>query len=47
MERKAISKKLRFEVYKRDKFTCQYCGRKAPDVILEIDHINPVAKRRR
>ena len=41
-ERKAISKKLRFEVFKRDNFTCQYCGKTAPDVILEVDHINPV-----
>lgn len=44
MEREHISKKLRFEVFKRDSFTCQYCGSKAPDVILEIDHIQPVAK---
>lgn len=44
MERKPIPKKLRFEVLKRDKFTCQYCGRMAPDVILEIDHIKPVAE---
>lgn len=43
MKRKAISKKLRFEVFKRDSFTCQYCGRMAPDVVLEVDHINPVA----
>lgn len=43
MERKSISKKTRFEVFKRDSFTCQYCGRMAPDVILEIDHINPVS----
>lgn len=43
MERTKIRKKTRFEVFKRDKFTCQYCGRMAPDVILEIDHINPVA----
>lgn len=42
-ERKSLSKKMRFEVFKRDKFTCQYCGRKAPDVILEVDHINPVS----
>lgn len=44
MERKAISKKIRFEVFKRDKFTCQYCGRKAPDVVLNVDHITPVAE---
>lgn len=43
-ERKQLGKKIRFEVFKRDKFTCQYCGRMAPDVILEVDHIKPVAK---
>lgn len=42
--RKPISKKTRFEIFKRDKFTCQYCGRIAPDVILEIDHIKPIAE---
>jgi hypothetical protein len=42
-KRKPISKKIRFEVFKRDSFTCQYCGRMAPDVILELDHIKPVA----
>lgn len=41
-ERKQLSKKIRFEVFKRDDFTCQYCGRKAPDVTLHVDHINPV-----
>jgi hypothetical protein len=44
VKRKNIPKKLRFEVFKRDSFTCQYCGRKAPDVVLEIDHIKPVAE---
>lgn len=43
MARKSLTKKTRFEVFKRDSFTCQYCGRMAPDVILEVDHINPVA----
>jgi len=42
--RKQISKSTRFEIFKRDSFTCQYCGRKAPDVLLVIDHIKPVAK---
>lgn len=42
-KRKALSKKTRFEVFKRDKFTCQYCGSKAPDVVLQADHITPVA----
>lgn len=44
MARKAISKKARFEVFKRDSFTCQYCGKKAPEVILNADHIKPVAQ---
>ena len=37
-----ISKKLRFEVFKRDSFTCQYCGKMAPEAVLQIDHINPI-----
>lgn len=43
-KRKSLSKKIRFEVFKRDSFTCQYCGAKAPDEILEVDHINPISK---
>lgn len=43
-KRIAISKKIRFEVFKRDKFKCQYCGSSAPDVLLQVDHIIPVAK---
>lgn len=38
----AISVRTRFEVFKRDDFTCKYCGRKSPDVVLEVDHIVPV-----
>jgi hypothetical protein len=37
----AISVRTRFEVFKRDEFTCQYCGKKSPDVVLEVDHIVP------
>ncbi|OAM26482.1 MULTISPECIES: HNH endonuclease [Eikenella] len=37
-KRKSITKKLRFEVLKRDSFTCQYCGKAAPDVVLEIPY---------
>lgn len=42
--RKSISKKIRFEVFKRDSFKCQYCGASAPDVLLQVDHIKPVAE---
>ena len=44
IKRKSLSRKIRFEVFKRDSFTCQYCGDSAPDVILEADHIEPVSK---
>lgn len=36
--------KLRFTILQRDNFTCQYCGRKAPDVVLHLDHIFPNSK---
>jgi len=42
-KRKQQSPKLRFEVFKRDSFTCAYCGSEPPAVVLEIDHIDPVA----
>jgi len=41
-KRKSISKTTRFEVFKRDNFTCQYCGISGADVLLEIDHMVPV-----
>lgn len=41
--RKALSKKTRFDVFKRDSFVCQYCGEHPPSVILHVDHIHPVA----
>lgn len=39
----ALSQRLRFEILKRDAFTCQYCGRRPPAVILHVDHITPRA----
>jgi len=44
MSRAPISKKTRFEIFKRDGFACQYCGRRPPEVLLEIDHITPVCE---
>lgn len=41
--RRSTGKRLRFEVFKRDSFTCQYCGAQPPDVTLVVDHITPVA----
>lgn len=43
-KRKALSLKTRFEVFKRDRFTCQYCGKSSPEAILQADHIVPVAQ---
>lgn len=37
----AVSKRLRFEVFRRDGHTCVYCGRSAPDVKLQPDHVVP------
>lgn len=31
----------RYEILKRDNFTCRYCGRKPPDVKLQVDHHFP------
>ena len=42
-KREAISTRRRFEIFKRDNFTCQYCGQHPPQAVLEIDHIVPVA----
>jgi hypothetical protein len=38
-----LSRRLRFAVLFRDGFTCQYCGRKPPEVGLHVDHRNPVS----
>jgi hypothetical protein len=39
----AVSRRLRFEILKRDNHTCRYCGSSAPDVKLTVDHVNPTA----
>lgn len=42
--RKPIKQSKRFAVFNRDNHTCQYCGKKAPGVVLEIDHKVPVSR---
>lgn len=39
----ALSKRVRFEILKRDDHACHYCGATAPDVVLHVDHVVPVA----
>ena len=38
-----VSRRLRFEILRRDGHTCRYCGAKAPDVTLTVDHVIPTA----
>lgn len=41
-KRDAVPNRLRFEVFKRDGFTCVYCGARPPGVVLNADHVVPV-----
>ena len=43
-KRKQLTRKTRFEIFKRDSFTCQYCGTKAPEAVLQVDHIVPLVE---
>lgn len=43
-KRKSLPNRLRFEVFKRDKFRCQYCGVPSPEAVLQVDHVHPVAE---
>ena len=38
---RTIPATLRFEVFRRDSFTCTYCGRTPPEVRLHADHVTP------
>ena len=42
--RRALSVRTRFEIFKRDNFTCRYCGRCSPEVVLQVDHVVPVCE---
>lgn len=39
-----FSPKLRFEVFRRDRFLCQMCHKNgAPDAVLHVEHIIPIS----
>jgi hypothetical protein len=38
----AVSKRLRYEILRRDNHACRDCGAKAPEVKLTVDHVVPV-----
>lgn len=42
--RESLSLAMRFYVLRRDNYTCQYCGAKAPDTALHVDHVTPASK---
>ena len=42
--RRSPTPSMRFDVLRRDNFTCVYCGRKSPKVELQVDHIIPFSK---
>lgn len=43
MARKWLSKRVRFEIFKRDGFRCIYCGATPMQAALVADHVVPVA----
>ncbi|WP_371238880.1 HNH endonuclease [Streptomyces pimonensis] len=39
----AVSKRLRYEILRRDNHACRYCGAAAPDAKLNVDHVIPTS----
>lgn len=39
----AVSKRMRYEILRRDNHACRYCGASAPDVKLNVDHVIPTS----
>jgi 5-methylcytosine-specific restriction endonuclease McrA len=44
IKRRSLSARTRFEILKRDNSTCRYCGARAPNVVLHVDHVHPVSR---
>lgn len=44
IKRKPLSKRTRFEIFKRDGFRCLYCGATPNQKPLHVDHVKPVAE---
>lgn len=42
--REMLPQSVRFEVFRRDDFTCRYCGRSSPEVTLHVDHVHPFSE---
>jgi 5-methylcytosine-specific restriction endonuclease McrA len=39
-----IALSVRFDILERDSYTCRFCGKRAPETELEVDHIMPRSK---
>lgn len=39
----AVSKRLRFEILRRDNHQCRYCGARGEETPLTVDHVTPEA----
>jgi hypothetical protein len=37
-----IEKSLKYKIFRRDNFTCQYCGKQTPKVVLNVDSLIPI-----
>jgi hypothetical protein len=35
---------MRFQILERDSYTCRFCGKRAPETELEVDHVMPRSK---
>lgn len=43
-QRTMMPQGLRFTIFRRDNFTCRYCGRSSPAVVLHVEHVRPVVR---
>lgn len=39
----AVTRRMRFEIFRRDDHRCRYCGAGAPEAVLTVDHVVPVS----
>ncbi len=42
--RRGLGPKKRFRILNRDGFKCRYCGQSAPDIVLQVDHVEPFCR---
>lgn len=43
-ERAKMTDAIRVDVFRRDGYTCRFCGARPPAVVLHVDHIVPVSR---